>query len=108
MAKQAVQSSLDLYIPAPTHQVLTRASAAVFIGRVKQTTDVAQEVRYILGHNEAEKFYTTPLGERDVRGVPDKYGGLGWTQASFDVIDWKARDATLHGKLQLYKQWLAK
>jgi len=33
---------------------------------------------------------------------------LGWSKASFDVVDWDALYATLCNKPQMYQQWLVK
>lgn len=82
----------------PHQPVLPKESAAVFINNIKQTSDVAKEARFALGHVDAEKFYTTPLGDRNERGQRDKRGGLGWTKDSFDAMDWRALDATLDPK----------
>ena len=62
LAKQAVHGSLDPRANDIKQQVLPRESLAVFVGGVKQTSVVANEVRDVLGHTEATIFYTTPLG----------------------------------------------
>ena len=108
LAKRAVADSLDPSSRTIGKQVLPRESASIFVGGVKQTTDVARAVRFTIGHSDAEKFYTTPLGRRDARGNRAKTGGLGWSKESFFAVDWRALDATLDSKPQMYKQWLAK
>ena len=81
---------------------------AVFIGRAKQTSDVAKGACYALGLSNAKKFYTTPLGARDSQGRRHKDGGLGWTTTAFGAVDWRLLDATLLSKPQMYKIWLVK
>ncbi len=108
LAKRAVRDTLKPIFSVPHQPVLPKESAAVFINNIKQTSDVAKEVRFALGHVDAEKFYTTPLGERNKHGQRDKRGGLGWSKASFDAVDWRALDSTLDPKPQMYKEWLAK
>ena len=108
LAKRAVADSLDPLSRPIGKQVLPRESASIFVGGVKQTTDVAKAVRFTIGHSDAEKFYTTPLGRRDARGNRAKTGGLGWSKEAFFAVDWRALDATLDSKPQMYKQWLAK
>ena len=107
LAKQAVESSLSPRSPRYSHQRLPRESAAVFVHGIKQTSDVAKDVRFALGQVEAERFYTASLGERRPDGSRKK-GGLGWSKASFHAVDWRALDATLDTKPWMYRQWLAK
>ena len=72
---------------------------------VKQTLDVAKEARFTLDWKEVETFYTTPLGAHDKNGIWDKHGGLSWSkEEAFDTVDWRALDATLHNRPQMYKQ----
>jgi hypothetical protein len=108
LAKRAVADSIDPSSRTIGKQVLPRESASISVGGVKQTTDVARAVRFTIGHSDAEKFYTTPLGRRDARGNRANTGGLGWSKESFFAVDWRALDATLDSKPQMYKQWLAK
>ena len=107
-AKAAVQHSLHCLDPWSKKQVLPCESAAVFVRGIKQTTDVARDVRFTLGLHDARALYTTPLGPRDAHGRRHKSSGLGWSKASFDAVDWEALDATLRSKPQMYQQWLAK
>lgn len=102
--KRAVLDSLDPRAWSVGKQVLLSESPIVFGGGNKQATDVSKYVWFVLGHTDAEKFYTTPLGQHAVRGSRHKSGGLGWTKVAFYVVDWRAIDATLDSKLQLYKQ----
>ena len=107
LAKNAVYLSLSPTSPSNRNLRLPREHAAVYVRGVKQTSDVSKGVRFALGLVEAERFYTAPLGERDVRGRR-RGGGLGWTKEAFHAVDWWALDITLAGKGQMYKQWLAK
>ena len=98
LAKQAVHQSLD---PSHSHtmlQTLPHERAAVYVNNIKQTTDVATDVRFALGMVDAERFYCRPV---------DK-GGLGWSKESFHAVDWRVLDAALANKGQMYKLWLAK
>ena len=108
LAKTAVQESLHCFDHRTRTQVLPCESAAVFVGGLKQTSDVARDVRFALGYSDAEAFYTTPLGPTDSNGNRHKNSGLGWSREAFRAVDWEALDATLHKKPQMYKQWLAK
>ena len=68
LAKRAVRSTLNPDSPSFGKQVLPKERVAVFIGGVKQTSDVAKGACYALGLIDAKKFYTTPLGARDSQG----------------------------------------
>ena len=74
---------------------------------MKQTTDVAQDIRFDLSRIKAEQFYTAPLGERRPDGSR-RFGGLSWSKESFQAVGWVLLDAALAKKPQMYKQWLAK
>ncbi len=65
--------------------------AAVVLDGVKLTTDVGAEVRYCLGKEDAEWFYTKPCGV--IRGT--NRGGLGWSLERFHSVAWHALDAAL-------------
>ena len=99
---------LDPRVPPIVRQVIPRESAAVFISGVKPTSDVTKETHFAQGQKEAETFDTIPLEARDKNGIRDKHGGLVWNKEAFDAVDWRALDATLHNKPQIYKQWLTK
>ena len=62
LAKAAITCSLITTIRHIPEQVLPTDSAAVFVGGIKQTSNVAKNVRIALGWVDAESFYTTPLG----------------------------------------------
>ena len=78
------------------------------MGGIKQTSNLAKNVRLALGRVDAESFYTTPLGIRDTNGKRNIRGGLGWSNASFDAVDWDTLDAALATKPHMYQQWLSK
>ena len=59
LSKRVVRSTLNPDSPPFGKQVLPKESVAVFIGGVKQTSDVAKGTRYALGLSNAKKFYTT-------------------------------------------------
>ena len=107
LAKAAVTESLSDMSPH-RQQRLPRESVAVYVNGLKQTSDVAKDVRYALGKVEAERFYTKPPNPKDDRGRRKPGGGLGWTKPMFDAVAWEALDATLDSKPQMYRQWLCK
>ncbi len=78
--------------------------AAVVLDGFKLTTDVGPEVRIQLGMEEAERFYTKPCNI--VFGVNKR--GLGWSSQRFHAVTWKALDATLKSKLDMFQIWLSK
>jgi len=101
LAKSAVQRWILFGADASRGlQLLPREKAAVFIEGVKLTTDVAKEVRYCLGEEEARRFYTGPNTK--------KHGGLGWSARRFDLVDWRGLEAMLAGKPDAFSLWLSK
>ena len=77
LEKAAVCQSIDFNVRAAPQLRLPRESAAVFISGMKQTTDVAQDVRFELSRVAAERFYTAPLGERQPDGSRRLAGEVG-------------------------------
>ena len=75
LAKDSVARNL-LITTAPLQQRLPRESVAVFVGGLKQTTDVAKDVRFALAWIEAERFYTSPSNPKDAFGKRKSGGGL--------------------------------
>ena len=108
LAKVAVTRSLTPTTRHSTEQVLPTESAAVCVEGIKQTSNLSKNVRLVLGRADAKSFYTTPMGSRDKNEKPSKQGGLGWTHASFDAVDWDILDATLATKPHMYQEWLSK
>ena len=101
LAKSAVARSMEGGAPAQRgKQLLPLERAAVFVEGNKITTDVAEDVRFCLGLEEARAFYTAPKRRRG--------GGLGWTQHRFDQVSWKSLDATLKTKPDNFGLWLSK
>ena len=89
----------------PCHEIsnsfyLSLEKAAVFVNGNKLTTDVSKEVRFCLGESDARQFYTAP--------VKKKGGGLGWSTARFEAVDWRALDKCLASKSDMYGMWLTK
>ena len=62
LAKRAVADSLDLQARRIDKQSLSFESTCVFVGGITQLTSVSKGSRSVLGHVDAEKIYTTPLG----------------------------------------------
>jgi hypothetical protein len=78
--------------------------AALVLDGVKLVTDVGPEVHIQLGMEEAERFYTKPCNI--VNGV--NKGSLGWSSQCFHAVAWKALDATLKSKSDMFQLWLSK
>ncbi len=76
----------------------------MFINNEKATTDVGPNARYLLGAEEARRFYTSPRVV--VRGV--NKGGLGWSGERFNQVAWTALDRALQSKPDMYQLWLSK
>ena len=101
LAKSAVHRSMIQVAPENRgKQLLPLEKAAVFVNNIKLTTDVAKEVRFCLGEVEARKFYTGRIQK--------KGGGLGWSATRFAQVEWKAINAALASKPDMYGIWLAK
>ncbi len=77
---------------------------AVVLDGVKFTTDVRPEVQVQLGMEEAERFYTKPCNI--VNGVNKR--GFSWSPQRFHAVAWKALDATLKSKPDMFQLWLSK
>ncbi len=76
----------------------------MFIANEKSTTDVGPNVRYLLGAEEARRFYTSPVV---IVGGVNK-GGLGWEVERFDQVAWADLDRALSSKPDMYQLWLSK
>ena len=80
--------------------LLPLEKAVVFINNEKTTTDVGSNARYLLGAEEARRFYTSPVVL--VRGV--NKGGLGWSGERFNQVAWiPALDRALRSKPDMYQ-----
>ena len=77
LTKRAIVDSLESQARRIDKQSLPCESKFIFVGGIKQTTDVSKDIGFFLGHVDAEKFYTTPLGRRDAWGNRNKNSGLG-------------------------------
>ena len=77
-------------------------------GGLKQTTDVAKDVRFALARIEAERFYTSSSNPKDAMGKRKPGGGLYWSKQAFTAVAWDAFDATLDSKGQMYRLWRSK
>ena len=105
LANRAIKGYLERDSPAHrTSSLLPLEKAAVFIDNEKTTTDVGSNARYLLGAEEARRFYTSAVVL--VRGV--NKGGLGWSGEQFDQVDWTALDRVLLSKPGMYQLWLSK
>jgi hypothetical protein len=105
LANRAVKGYLER--DSPTHRstpLLPLEKAAVFIDNEKATTDVGPNARYLLGAEEARRFYTSPVIL--VRGA--NQGGLGWSRERFDQVAWTDLNRALRSKPDMYQLWLSK
>jgi hypothetical protein len=66
--------------------------------------DVGAEVRYRLGKEEANKFYTRPkfISSGTNEGEP------GWLQERFNQVSWSSLDASICSKPDMFQVWLSK
>ncbi len=77
LANRAIKGYLERDSPTqPAMTLLPLEKAAVFTDNKKLTTNVGPNVRYLLGAEEARRFYTSPVVL--VRGVNKR--GLGWSE----------------------------
>ena len=86
--------------PRSNTYLLPLEKAAVIVKGEKYTTDIAKEVRFYLGEDEARRFYTD--------GRKKTGGGLGWVQHRFDQLVWASLHKTLASKPDMYGIWLSK
>jgi hypothetical protein len=84
--------------------LLPMEGVAIIIGGAKMTSKVATSTRFCLGREEAWQFYTRPM--RIKKG--SNKGGLGWSVAAFNAVDWQAIAAALKGKPDTFGLWLSK
>ncbi len=105
LANRAVKGHLERVSPTtPATTLLPLEKAAVFIGNKKSTTDVGPNVRFLLGTEEARRFFTSPVVL--VKGV--NKGGLGWSEERFDQVAWADLNRALQPKPDMYQRWLSK
>jgi len=105
LANRTVKGYLERDSPTlPTTSLLPLEKAAVFINNEKTTTDVGPNAWYLLGAEEARRFYTSPRVL--MRGV--NRGGLGWSGEQFNQVAWTALDRALWSKPDMYQLWLSK
>jgi hypothetical protein len=94
LAKAAVHegilSPLEL---TKARQRLPLESAAIYYKGAKISRECGAEIRFQAGRVAARKFYLEELG---------------WLAATFDCVDWEARDRSLASKPDMFKIWLFK
>ena len=89
LANRAIKGYLERQSPMPRiTTLLSLEKTAVFIGEEKSTTDVGPNVHFLLGTEEARRFYTLPV---TLIGRINK-GGLGWLEERFNQVAWTALD----------------
>jgi hypothetical protein len=105
LANRAIKGYLERVSPTPSATtLLPLEKAAVFIDNEKSTTNVGPNVRFLLGTEEASRFYTSPVVL--IRGV--NKGDLDWSEERFDQVAWADLDRALHQKPNMYQLWLSK
>ena len=93
LAKSAVSRGLVAEPRPASTQLLPCEKGAIIVDGTKLISDASSSIRFALGRLDAERFYTKELG---------------WSSRTFNLVDWETLDATLAGKSQMYKLWLAK
>ncbi len=78
--------------------------AAIIINGATITSSVATSTQFHLGREEGRQFYTRPMR---IKNGSNK-GGLGWSAAAFNAVDWQANVAALKGKPDTFGLWLSK
>ncbi len=104
LANGAVERAITDGVSHFGPKLLPFESVAVILDGVKLTTDVGSEVRYRLGKEDAERFYTKP--RKVVRGT--NRGGLGWSLERFHSVAWHSLGAALKSKPDMFRIWLSK
>ena len=92
LANGAIKGYLEW--DSPLHLAMTLLpleKVAVFIDNKKSTTDMGPNCHYLLGAEEARRFYTSLVVL--VRGV--NKGSLGWPEERFDQVAWADLDQAL-------------
>ena len=107
LANRAIKGYLECQSPMPMPRATTLLpleKGVVFIGTEKSTTDVGLNVHFLLGTEEARRFYTSPV---TLIGGINK-GGLGWSEERFNQVAWTELNGALHSKPDMYQLWLSK
>ncbi len=105
LAKGAVLRYLsDITQEGRGTQLLPLEKASIVVNGEKLTTNVGQEVRYTLGHEEARRLYTKAM---KMNGSTNT-GGLGWSEHRFKQVAWKPIDEALWNKPDMFQFWHAK
>jgi hypothetical protein len=59
-------------------------NSAVLINNIKITSNVAPQIRFLLGRVDTKKYYTKAM--KCIEG--SNKGGLGWSPEAFEAVDW--------------------
>ncbi len=84
--------------------LMTLENSAVLINNIKITSNVAPQIRFLLGRVDAKKFYTKTINH--VKG--SNKGGLGWFSEAFKAVDWKVLAKAISGWSEGFQLWLSK
>lgn len=94
LAKKAIHLGIqNPPLAIPSRQRLPLESAAVYYKDRKLSGECGSEIRFQAGRVAARRFY---IGE------------LGWYSATFDSVDWEARDKSISSKPDMFRIWLFK
>jgi len=98
MAKDAVKESRmalddDRLVKDSRTDRLPLELASLMIGTIKQTTDVAKDLRYLIGKSRAKPLMT-------------KTGVM--SADAFDLVQWDDLQRALDSKPRMYQLWYAK
>ena len=94
LAKAAWLQCKDMQLVATyASQRLPLESAMICYDGTKIYGECGEEIRFQVGRKEARQFYLTELG---------------WMAATFDAVDWPARNRALSKTSDMFQKWLAK
>ncbi len=96
LAKQAADAAIERYRhgtePLPA-QLLPHETISILVSLMKQTSDLAPQIRFACGKHAAKKFLTSEMG---------------WSPAQFDKVDWENLHSCLQSKPDGFRTWLSK
>jgi hypothetical protein len=103
-AKGEVNRALILAPQYEGQTLLPFERIAVVVDRVKITSQVAPAIQFVLGKVDAQCFYTKAVDQ--VCG--SNRGRLGWSNETFNKVDWEALAQAIKYKLEYFQLWLSR
>jgi hypothetical protein len=104
LANSAIERAMSTHGQPVKTRTLPFKKVTIMIQSTKITLNIAQAIRFTLGQEEAQRFYTK--AQDNFRG--SNKGGLGWTQEAFNAVDWSALDQLLQSRMAGFQLWLSK